>query len=92
MRNKELTVKNVKGIVRINEDSVGKNKNGNIVVRRGFFYTNGRTEGMFAKEVSEKLTDAGITHKIIGKGRHWVAFRGGASLRNQSHWWVEIAR
>lgn len=86
----ELTIANIHkvGISR----HVGKNKKGNIVIRRGFFYKHKGTAEKFADEICKKLHNAGIEYKVIDKGEHWASFRGGASLRNQSHWWVELAK
>ena len=85
---KTLTVKSAKA--NLNVDSVGKNKAGNIVVRRGYFYTFGKDAHYFKSEVCTKLNKAGIEYEVVDYGNHFTAFRGGASVKNQSHWWVEL--
>ena len=71
-------------------DTVGKNKVGNLVVRREFFYTHGYTAEKFVQAVSAALNKADILYRVVDSGETWKAFRGGASTANQSHWWVEI--
>lgn len=41
-------------------------------------------------EVTALLTEAGIAFAIVGSGEVWKDFRGGASVANQSHFYVEI--
>jgi len=57
-----------------------------ITVRRGFFYTHGMTSDDIVKKVKKAFPNA----KILDQGEKWVAFRGGASVSNQSHWWVKF--
>jgi hypothetical protein len=71
-------------------DSVGKDKTGHLVVRRGYFYRNGGDSEKLAASVSRHLTDAGIKHTVVDHGDHWAPFRGGASTRNSSHWWAKV--
>lgn len=72
-------------------DSFGRNKAGNIVLRREFFYTHGKTSEDFASKVQAQLDSAGIAANVIDSGEQWAAFRGGASVAKSSHWWVEVA-
>lgn len=69
-------------------DSVGKNKAGNIVVRRGYFYRHGMDSAKYAERVLAALGDRAV---LVDHGDVWRAFRGGASVANSSHFWVEIA-
>lgn len=72
-------------------DSTGKNKDGNIVVRQGYFYRHGKTADALEAQVRAGLSKRNdIEFKILGSGDHWAPFRGGASLVNQSHWWVVV--
>ena len=59
---------------------------GTWTVREGYFYRHGRTEDGVEAEVLEIFPEA----KIVGKGDHWAAFRGGASMKASSHFWVEF--
>jgi len=71
-------------------DSVGKNKEGNIVCRRGYFYRMGDAANNFAARISSELTKAGVKHTVVNQGDHWAAFRGGQSVKAGSHFWVEL--
>lgn len=71
-------------------DSVGQKKDGTIVVRRGYFYRNGMDSARFATNVAALLADAGLNLFMKEHGDHWSAFRGGASVANSSHFWVEF--
>ena len=71
-------------------DQVSRKKNGNILLRKGYFYTHGRNEEDFEKRVLAKLHEADISSKVVDLGNHWAAFKGGASIARQSHWWVEL--
>lgn len=72
-------------------DSIGKNKDGNIVLRKGFFYTHGKTAEGFASTVTEALEACSMPGSVIDSGEVYKAFRGGASVANQSHWYVVVA-
>jgi len=71
-------------------DSVGKKKNGDIIIRRGFFYRNGMDAFKFADRVEAILRKSGMTFTVADRGEHWTSFNGGASTANSSHFWVEI--
>ena len=86
-----MTYTNIKSLLKSGADTVGQKKNGNIIARREFFYRHGGTAESFAAKISSILTEAKVKHNIIDKGEEWKAFRGGASVANQSHWWVEVA-
>ena len=58
--------------------SIGKNKEGNIVIRRGFFNRNGASAEAYRERVSSELNEAGIRHTVIDSGE------------KSSQWWVEI--
>lgn len=75
----------------IHADSIGRNKIGNVIARDSYFYTNEMTSQKFAARISKQLTTAGIEHKVIKCGNHFAAFRGGASVKEGSHFWVEIS-
>lgn len=71
-------------------DTVGRNKLGQYVARRGFFYTNGFSSDQFATRCVEALRRAGINVRAAEHGEKWASFRGGASVAAQSHWWVAL--
>ena len=81
MKMKEIKER-LEGIV----DTVGKNKAGRYVARRGFFYTHGFSGEQFAAKIEAALPGA----KMIDCGEVWKDFRGGASVASQSHFWAEF--
>ena len=80
-----LTVKQVRAVLEGHADSIGKNKDGYIVLRRGFFYTNGMSGEKFADSAVRRLAEAGIQTRIVNTAVIWKAFRGGASVAQGSH-------
>lgn len=80
-----LTVKQVRDVLDYSVDTVGKNKDGEIVVRKGFFYTHGRTAESFGANCLKQLRDAGINANLIEVNEVWKPFRGSASTANSSH-------
>jgi len=67
-------------------DSVSRNKAGNFVARRSYFYSNGQTADGFAAVVNAALP--GMV--VVSKWNHWSAFKGGASVAAGSHFGVEF--
>ena len=75
----------------VHVDEVSKNKAGHFVFRNGFFYTHGRTKDDLVADVQRSLTELGFKNfRFVDAGEHWRAFKGGASLRTQSHWYAEV--
>jgi hypothetical protein len=85
-----VTVKQVRDALSHHADSIGKNKAGAIVIRKGFFYRNGWSSGEFTYFVDHKLREAGLSFKIVRDGEHYAPFRGGATVAQSSHWYVEL--
>jgi hypothetical protein len=69
----------------LHADSVSQ-KDGVFTVRRGFFYTGGKTSEDFANAVKAVFPTA----VVIDSGEVWTPFRGGATVAKQSHWWVKF--
>lgn len=61
-------------------------KNGVVTLRWGFFYTMGVTAQHKENAVRKAFPQA----VILDRGEVWKAFRGGASIANQSHWFVKF--
>ncbi len=61
-------------------------KNGVFTVRKGFFYTMGKTSQDYVNQVERTFPSA----KILDHDEIWKAFRGGANLANQSHFYVKF--
>jgi hypothetical protein len=74
----------------VNADAVGRLQNGNVVVRRGFFYRHGCDAEKFAAGVKASLDKAGIKYQIVDTWEKWTAFNGSSKLANSSHWGVEL--
>ena len=66
-------------------DKISK-KSGIFTVRKGFFYTHGYTAKKYRDAVKKALPDA----QIIDYSEVWKAFKGGASIERQSHWFVKF--
>lgn len=60
--------------------------NGVFTARRVFFYTNGKHEGHFRDEIKRAMPEA----DFIDGGQVDKPFRGGASARESSHWYVKF--
>lgn len=72
-------------------DSVSKRRDGSIVIRRGFYYRHGVDAESYRIEVCKVLNKCdGMPYALKDWGEHWTTFRGGASIANSSHWFVEI--
>lgn len=71
-------------------DSVGRMKNGHIIVRRGFFYKHGMDSSIFADKVIKTLQKKGIPAQLINHYEQWKPFRGGDSVAKGSHFGVEL--
>lgn len=71
-------------------DSIAKNKEGHVIIRKSYFHHNGGSSTMLARRVTDALTAAGVKHEIVKHGNHFVPFRGGASTAKGSHWHVHV--
>jgi hypothetical protein len=71
-------------------DSVGKKKNGTVMIRRGYFYRNGMNADSFLESVVQQLNNKGIKVEVVDFGDVWKPFRGSASVSRSSHWFVEV--
>ena len=80
-----LTVKQVRSALEGHVDTIGRNKDGHIVVRKGFFYTNGMDAEQFAQVVLARLARSGIAARLVDANCIWKAFRGSASVAQGSH-------
>lgn len=72
-------------------DSISKRKDGMVVLRRGFFYRDNKTAESFANRVESALRSCTMPGSVIDSGEVWKPFKGGASVANQSHWYVVVA-
>ena len=86
----------VRDVLQGSAQSVGWSK-GDIILRRGFFYTHGTTADGLAAAWTKKLNDAKLSFvgddlrfTILEAEERWMPFKGGAKLQNQSHWRVRL--
>jgi hypothetical protein len=63
---------------------------GIFILRKSFYYRNGKTESDFEKDVVNNLKKEGYQVQVLDKGTIEKDFKGGAHIRNQSHWWVKV--
>lgn len=61
-------------------------RKGEITIRRGFFYRHGGSAETIVARVVKRYPRA----IIKDYGEVWKPFRGGASVANQSHWFVKF--
>ena len=71
-------------------DTVGKTKNGTVMVRRGYFFRNGASSQTYAARVADLLNAAGVQFRIEDRGDHWAPFVGKGSVARNSHFYVEL--
>ena len=66
-------------------DTLVKNKNGNYVIRKGFYY---RTSSEYI--IADKLKQTFPNVEIIKCGNKFTAFKGGQTVAQGSHYYVEF--
>jgi len=71
-------------------DDSSKTKRGTYIFRRTFFYRSGGTAESWAAKVVAQLTEANVKVEVVDRGEVDKPFRGGASVKQSSHWWVEV--
>lgn len=79
----KITAKAIRDTLSVDTVSV---KNGVYTVRRGFFYPHGKT----SQNLADRVLEVYPTATIIEHSEVWKPFRGGASIPNQSHWYVKF--
>jgi len=92
----EATLKRLKEFVTV--DDISQDKEGNFIFRDSFYYTHdrisdrvGETNEGFANKVAKDLENEGFPKfQIVGQGTHNAPFKGSASVKNSSHWWVKV--
>lgn len=58
--------------------------------RVGFYYTFGNDHRKVRDSITEALNKAGIDAVVISSGEQFKPFRGGDTLKQGSHWWVNF--
>lgn len=81
---RKITKADLKGVPFL---TFGKTKRGNYIIRKGFFYKMGYSEDKLAEALKTVLPDA----VIVDMGEKFVPFRGGQTVAQGSHFWVEFS-
>jgi len=81
-----MTTKQIKDKLANIADTVARNKAGNYVARRGYFFRHGQSADRFAADVAAALPGA----VVLNKWDNYAAFSGAASLARSSHFGVEF--
>jgi len=71
-------------------DDVQQSRDGSFILRQGYYYTSGKTEIDFEKSIVNQFDKTLFKIEVLNRGTVWRPFKGGASTRTQSHWWVKI--
>jgi hypothetical protein len=85
-----IDIKAVKEAITHSADSISRKRNGNIIIRKTFYYRHGTTADSFLGNIEAKLQNAGIDYTVVDYGEVWKPFKGGSTIANSSHWFVEI--
>jgi hypothetical protein len=72
------------------DDLQHNKKEGTWTFRRGFFYRSGYTAEKYKENIAGQLQMTNLPFTVIECGEVWKAFKGGASTRAQSHWYVTV--
>ena len=81
------------GILRnnINVDLVSKNKAGNFIFRRGYYYRMGCDSDNLAAALLTQISNLGLTAKLIEHGDQFTSFKPGVSVARNSHFYATFA-
>jgi hypothetical protein len=72
-------------------DQISKDREGNYIFRKGYFYRPSKmSPDDWAEKISKKLQEVGINNTVIDSDDIWKPFKGGAPLKSQSHYYVKI--
>ncbi len=77
--------------INLRADMISKDREGNYVFRKGYFYRPSKLDASdWAEMISQKMKELGIDNTVIESDDIWKPFKGGASLKAQSHYLVKI--
>lgn len=85
------TIKELKEICSC--DTIARNKRGNTVFRRSFYYRHGMDAEKFRDYIKLSLINAGFDERsfeMFSHGEQYKSFRGGDTVAQGTHWWVEV--
>ena len=75
----------------VNADMVSRLRNGNIMIRKGYFYRGKQDEYAVARTITKELKLHDIAVKVVRCGDHWATFKAGKGVIHNSHFYVELA-
>ena len=85
-----LSLKKLKNHIMADTISKVKCEENTFVFRKGFFYRHGETAQNFANCILSQISNLGYIGIILNVNEFWKPFKGGASIRNQSHFMAKI--
>lgn len=90
-RKMKVTKKNIEENI-IGLDQVSKKKDGSFVVYRTFFYRGNQSSEKFSEEFQTRFKEKfpSETIRVIDSGEKWAPFRGSASAKASSHFYVQF--
>lgn len=68
-------------------DMISRQKDGTIMLRKGYFYGMFGAGEKFAASCENSLINDGIAAKLVDFGNHYESFKGGKSVKHNSHYW-----
>ena len=68
-------------------DMCSRQKDGTIILRRGYYYGIFDCGENFAIACEKCLIEDGIAAKLVNFGNHYESFKGGKSVKHNSHYW-----
>jgi hypothetical protein len=72
-------------------DQISKDREGNYIFRMGYYYRPSKIDPSdWAENISKKLRQLGIDNTVLQAEDIWKAFKGGAPLKSQSHYFAKI--
>lgn len=71
-------------------DQISKNRAGNIIFRKGYYYRHGQDAQSFANNIENQLKNLNIDAVLVEYHDIFKPFRGGASLAQSSHFYAEF--
>ena len=85
-----LNLNKLKQTVRAETISKAKGEENTFIFRKGFYYTFGNTSEKFANDIVDQIIVLGYSADIIDSNEIRKPFRGGATVKNSSHFYAKI--
>lgn len=72
-------------------DQISKDREGHYIFRKGYYYRPSSMDPTsWAQSISKRLQEVGINNTVVDSGDIWKPFKGGASVKAQSHYYAKI--